>query len=194
MNNIEALKEYAKENQVPIIKDAGLSFLLEQIKKYSIKEVLEIGTAIAYSAINMALVGPNITTIERDQKMYNEAIKNISDFNLGNKIEVIYQDALEAFPLIKNKTFDLLFIDAAKAQYQKFFNLYTPLLKKGGIVICDNLLFHDLVNKEDLSDLSRSLRSLIKKIRLFKENLANNINFDTIFYDIGDGLSLSIKK
>ena len=152
MSNIESIKAYALENQVPIIKDAGLAFLLEQIKQFNVSSILEIGTAIGYSAIIMA------------------------------------------FDQVKDNQFDLLFIDAAKAQYQKFFDIYTPLVKKGGIVVCDNLEFHGLVANPDLSNCSRSLRALVRKLRNFRESLANNEAFQTKFYSIGDGMSVSIKN
>lgn len=194
MSNIESIKAYALENQVPIIKDAGLAFLLEQIKQFNVSSILEIGTAIGYSAIMMAQTGSNVVTIERDPKMYEEAQKNINSLNLTDKIKVIHADALMAFDQVKDNQFDLLFIDAAKAQYQKFFDIYTPLVKKGGIVVCDNLEFHGLVANPDLSNCSRSLRALVRKLRNFRESLANNEAFQTKFYSIGDGMSVSIKN
>ena len=194
MSNIESIKAYALENQVPIIKDAGLAFLLEQIKQFNVSSILEIGTAIGYSAIMMAQTGSNVVTIERDPKMYEEAQKNINSLNLTDKIKVIHADALMAFDQVKDNQFDLLFIDAAKAQYQKFFDIYTPLVKKGGIVVCDNLEFHGLVANPDLSNCSRSLRALFRKLRNFRESLANNEAFQTKFYSIGDGMSVSIKN
>lgn len=194
MSNIESIKAYALENQVPIIKDAGLAFLLEQIKQFNVSSILEIGTAIGYSAIMMAQTGANVVTIERDPKMYEEAQNNINSLNLTDKIKVIHADALMAFDQVKDNQFDLLFIDAAKAQYQKFFDIYTPLVKKGGIVVCDNLEFHGLVANSDLSNCSRSLRALVRKLRNFRESLANNEAFQTKFYSIGDGMSVSIKN
>lgn len=191
MNSIIELKKYAKENHVPIILDEGLDFLLETIKKYNVKDVLEIGTAIGYSAINMALIGATVTSIERDPKMYEQAIINVKDFNLADKIEIIFNDALT--PNLVNKEYDLLFIDAAKGQYEKFFNLYTPYLKKGGIVVCDNMNFHELTKVEDLSTLSRGVRGLVKKLNNFKTFLINNYKYKTTFYEIGDGITLSIK-
>lgn len=191
MNSIIELKKYAKENHVPIILDEGLDFLLETIKKYNVKDVLEIGTAIGYSAINMALIGATVTSIERDPKMYEQAIINVKDFNLADKIEIIFNDALT--PNLVNKEYDLLFIDAAKGQYEKFFNLYTPYLKKGGIVVCDNMNFHELTKVEDLSTLSRGVRGLVKKLNNFKTFLINNHKYKTTFYEIGDGITLSIK-
>lgn len=191
MNSIIELKKYAKENHVPIILDEGLDFLLETIKKYNVKDVLEIGTAIGYSAINMALLGTAVTSIERDPKMYEQAILNVKDFNLADKIEIIFNDALT--PNLVSKEYDLLFIDAAKGQYEKFFNLYTPYLRKGGIVVCDNMNFHELTKVEDLTTLSRGVRGLVKKLNSFKTFLKNNDEYKTTFYEIGDGMTLSIK-
>ncbi len=193
MNNIEEIKKYALENRVPILQDAGLSFLLETIKKYKVKTVLEIGTAIAYTSINLALNNVLVTTIERDETMYQKAKENVANLGLSDKINLIYGDALEVSKDIKG-IYDLIFIDAAKAQYEKFFNLYLPYLSEDGIIVCDNLDFHGLVDKEDLSNYSRSLRSLIKKIRNFKSFLSSNEQFETTFYNVGDGMSISIRK
>ena len=189
MDILKELKEYALLHKVPIIKDEGLDFLLKNIQKYNVKRVLEIGTAIGYSAIAMSKYA-SVLTIERNKEMINEAIKNFKKANSSN-ITLIEGDALE---VEVDGEFDLIFIDAAKAQYEKFFNKYTKLLKKGGLVICDNLSFHGLVqNKEE--NMSRNLRSLVRKIEAFNSFLLNNQDYEThIYYEIGDGVSLSIKK
>ena len=190
------LKEYAKENNVPIIFDEGLAFLEMIIRLYKPKKILEIGTAIGYSAIRMSqVVGSEIVTIERNEAMYNEAIKNIEKAGLANKIKVVYKDALEAFDDVKDNEFDMIFIDAAKAQYTKFFNLYTPLLSDKGIVVCDNMLFHGLVEDEaNYENQSRSVRGLIRKLLAFHQNLLENKEYTTSIFDIGDGMSVSVKK
>ena len=87
----------------------------------------------------------------------------------------------------------MIFIDAAKAQYIKFFVKFTKLLKKGGIVFTDNLLFHGLVYG-DKKDLSKNLRSLVTKIESYNDYLKNNQDFDSYFFKIGDGISVSVKK
>ena len=194
MELIEELKDYAHLNKVPIIQDAGLEFLLDSIKKYKPKRILEVGTAIGYSAINMALCGSEVITIERDPEMYKLALENIHKAALDDKIKVVFSDAKEALPLISNLSFDLIFIDAAKGSYQTFFDLYTPLLNENGMVICDNLDFHGLCAKEDLSDCSRALRSMIRKLNKFKEELKNNAGYTTSFNHCGDGMSISFKK
>ncbi len=191
-DNLNQMREYAIENYVPIIKDDGLMLLSQVIKLANVKEVLEIGTAIGYSAINMAKLGANVTTIERDSNMYDLAIKNIENSKLNN-INVIFGDALEQFDVLKDKRFDLIFIDAAKGQYKKFFEIYVPLLNEHGVVVCDNMIFHNSVNM-DTSEMSRSLRGLVNKLKMFTEFLINNNDFDTTIYEIGDGMAVSIKK
>ena len=190
-----SLREYANLNNVPIIKDAGLAMLEQTIMLNRPLRILEIGTAIGYSAIRMnRLIDSEIYTIERNEKMYNEATKNIKAINKENKIHIIYKDALEAFDDVKDLEFDMIFIDAAKAQYVKFFNLYTPLLKKGGVVFCDNMLFHGLVLDEaNYDNLSRSVRGLARKLKAFHDELLSNESYKTSIFDIGDGISISVK-
>ena len=189
------IRKYALENRVPIIKDKGMIFLKELIALKKPVNVLEIGTAIGYSAIMMAKDSNcNIYTIERDEKMYNEALKNVNEYKLNDQINIIYKDALEAFDDVKDIKFDLIFIDAAKAQYKKFFEIYTKLLNDNGMVVCDNMLFHGLVNDSNYENMSRSLRGLVRKLKDFHEYLLNNESYDSAIYDIGDGMAVSILK
>lgn len=185
------LREYAKINNVPIIQDEGLHFLRQMIILKQCKNILEIGTAIGYSSIQMAKLGANVDTIEINENMYNLAIENIKKANLENKINVFFKDALE-IDINDLKKYDLIFIDAAKAQYINFFNKFKVLLNDNGIIITDNLLFHGLVLEENIE--SRNLRQLIKKIRGYNTWLMEQKDFDTTIYNIGDGLALSIKK
>jgi len=189
---IEQIEEYAKNNNVPIMQKDGINFLTQYIKDNNIKNILEIGSAIGYSAIKMALVDPSIkvTTIERDIDRYNKAVENIKAFNLENRINIILGDALETNI---NDKFDLIFIDAAKSQYIKFFEKYEINLKQNGVIITDNLSFHGLV-EDDSKITNRNTKQLVRKIRNYIEFLKNNKNFDTIFYSIGDGVAISKKN
>lgn len=190
------LKEYAKEHQVPIIQEEGLAFLESILRLKQPKTILEIGTAIGYSAIRMhKACGARIVTIERNPEMVQLAQKNVKQAKLEHAIEIIEADALACFGQLKDRTFDLIFIDAAKAQYTHFFDLYTPLLSPFGAVICDNMLFHGLVeHQEDALNQSRSLRGLIRKLSSFHSYLLKHPNFDTSIFKIGDGMSISIKR
>lgn len=190
---IESIKSYALENNVPIMQDAGINYLTNYIKKNKIEKILEIGTAIGYSAIMMCLVDSDVevTTIERDEKRYLEAIKNIKKFKLEDRINLIYNDALE----VKiNDTYDLIFIDAAKAQNTKFFEKFERNLKSGGSIITDNMYFHGLVFKDEEEIGSRNLRQLVRKVKNYTLFLERNNKYDTEFLNIGDGLAISIKK
>ena len=186
---IENMKLYAEENNVPIITDEGINYIREYIKKHNIKNILEVGAAIGYSSILMALVDEDITitTIERDEKRYLEAVKNIKKCHLEDRINLLYKDA---FDVTLSDEFDLIFIDAAKAQNTRFFEKFEKNLSKNGTIITDNMNFHGLV--EDTESIkSRNLRALVRKVKNYHEFLQNNENYETEFLDIGDGLAIS---
>lgn len=187
------MEQYAKEHNVPIIEKDSIAFIMKFIKANDIKEILELGSAIGYSAILMASVKDDIklTTIERDELRYMECLKNVKNCGLQDKINVVCQDALEVN--LSGVSYDLIFIDAAKGQYTKFFEKYKYFLKPGGVIISDNLKFHGHVgNRNNIA--SRNLKQLVGKIENYIDFLKNNDEFETKFYDVGDGLSVSIRK
>jgi predicted O-methyltransferase YrrM len=187
------MEEYAKEHNVPIIEKESIAFIIKFIKANNIKEILEIGSAIGYSGILMASVNDDIklTTIERDEVRYMECLKNVKKCNMQDRINVVYQDALEVN--LSGVAYDLIFIDAAKGQYTKFFEKYKYFLKPGGVIISDNLKFHGHVgNRENIAN--RNLKQLVGKIENYIDFLKENEEFETKFYDVGDGLSVSIRK
>ena len=187
---IRQMKEYALDNNVPIMTEGGINYLTKYIKKNNIKNILEVGTAIGYSAILMCSVDEDIcvTTIERDEKRYLEALKNIKKAKLEDRIDLIYHDALE---VSVDGEYDLIFIDAAKAQNRNFFEKFKRNLKDDGTIITDNMNFHGLVNKDLESIESRNLRQLVRKVKEYKEFLEDNKEFTTEFFDIGDGIAVS---
>ena len=192
---LNELREYGINNNVQIIKNDGLALLLSIIRLKNVKRVLEIGTAIGYSSISMALENEDIyiDTIERNEKMYQQAVMNVKDFELEKRINVIFSDALE----VDEKSlayYDLIFIDAAKAQYIKFFEKFTPNLLPGGVVFTDNLLFHGLeeVPREEIE--SKNVRALVRKIDRYNNYLKDIEGFKTTFIEVGDGVALSVRK
>ena len=189
---LRVIEDYAHENNIPIMLSDGIEFLTDFIKKNNVKRILEIGSAIGYSAIRMALVSSDIhvVTIERDVLRYNEAVKNINDFNLNDRIDIRLADALECDV---DGEFDLIFIDAAKAQYIKFFEKYKSNLANNGVIISDNLSFHGMVDNID-SISNRNTRQLVGKIVKYIDFLKNNLEFDTEFISIGDGIGISKLK
>ncbi|WKB36874.1 O-methyltransferase [Terrilactibacillus sp. S3-3] len=161
------------------------------------QRILEIGTAVGYSAIKMCCSKSpytDIVTIERDEKMFHEASKNIKRLGLEKHIRLIFGDAGENLPEVEEEgPYDLIFIDAAKAQYRKFFNRYAPMLSKGGMVVSDNVLFHGLVVDPE-HETAKRLRRLAEKVNDYNHWLSEHPAFDTVFLTVGDGLSISTKK
>ena len=190
-SKIKEIRAYAKENKVPIMEEDGIKYLTSFIFKNRIKSVLEIGSAIGYSAIQMALVDPDIhiTTIERDEERYKEALKNIKKFNLENQIDVIFDDA---FNVELSGKYDLIFIDAAKSQSIKFFEKFKLNLDINGTIITDNINFHGLTKEKVIKN--RNTRQLVRKIKEYVEFLENNQEFTTYFISDGDGISISKRK
>lgn len=187
------MERYAKDYNVPIIEKESIAFIMKFIKEDNIKDILEIGSAIGYSAILMASVSDKVTvtTIERDDTRYMECLKNVKKCELEKRINVVCQDALEMN--LSGVSYDLIFIDAAKGQYTKFFEKYKYFLKPGGVIITDNLKFHGHVgNRNNIA--SRNLKQLVGKIENYIDFLKNNDEFETKFYDVGDGLSVSMRK
>lgn len=186
------MKDYAEKHNVPIMNEQGINYLTSYCIKNKVKKILEIGTAIGYSSILMALTSEDVevTTIEKDNLRYLEAVKNVKKFGLQDRINLIYNDALD---VKVTGEYDLIFIDAAKSQNIKFFEKYKRNLKDGGAIITDNMKFHGLVDQEEKIE-SRNLRQLVRKIKEYKEFLENNKEFNTLFKDIGDGLAVSTRK
>lgn len=193
MNNIKAIKSYAKQNKVPIIEDDGLAFLIDTIKENQISDILEIGSAIGYSSIMMAMVHDDIhiDTIERDDRSYQQASENIKDMQLTERINIYHDDALTFDEVLLNRQYDLLFIDAAKAQYQKFFEKYEVLLKPGGLVVIDNVNFHGFVDERVAS--SKNTRQLAQKIKKFRDWLWTREDYEVSKHDVGDGIMVARK-
>ena len=191
--DIKLMKEYAKVNNVPIMMEEGINFLTNFIIKHQIRNILEVGTAIGYSAILMALVNPNIkvTSIERDHERYLEAVKNVKKFNLEDRITLIYNDA--SLVELSDK-YDLIFIDAAKGKNMTFFKKFSKNLDNKGFIVTDNINFHGYVNMDESEIKTRNLRGLVRKIKDYINFLKENDDYQTQFHEIGDGISVSTKK
>ena len=190
------MKQDAQDFDVPIIQDQGLELMLQLLRIKQPQSILEIGTAIGYSSLMMARHLPNthIVSIERDPKRYNEAIAYHERSTIKEQVTLIEADALEiANEELPIQKYDVIFIDAAKAQYQKFFEKYEPLLKEDGMIISDNLIFHGHIFDNNQKQ-SRNLKQLVRKINRYNDWLANHPNYDTLLLPIGDGVAISLKK
>ena len=191
------MEHFAKETNVPIMELNGIDTMLHFMKIRGVQSICEVGTAIGYSALRMATVLPEakICTIERDQERYELAKGYISRSEQSNQIKLLFGDALEVEEEVaKYAPFDALFIDAAKGQYQRFFEIYEKYVVSGGIVFSDNVLFKGLLEEKIDEIESKRTRQLVSKINRYNEWLVENEKFDTVIIPTGDGLAVSIKK
>lgn len=190
------LKKYAVENNVPIIRDETRDFLRLIINIKNIENILEIGTAIAYSTLVMhkANAKANIFTIENYNKRIRDAKNNIAKYFNEDKITLIEEDAgVYLKECTKNEFFDLVFLDAAKGQYINWLSDIKRVMKKGGILIADNI-FKDGEILESKFLIKKRDRTIHKRMRDFLYQIKHDENFITYIYNLGDGVSISIKK
>ncbi|GAJ58073.1 caffeoyl-CoA O-methyltransferase [Geobacillus thermoleovorans B23] len=194
--DIEEMEQYAYRHRIPIMDPVSVEVLLFILKLIRPRRILEIGTAIGYSAIRMAKALPDarIVTIEKDRERYERARFYIEKTNTKRQIEAVLGDALAVEAGVAAAApFDVLFIDAAKGQYERFFTLYEPFVAAGGLIISDNVLFKGLVAAEAPAD-NRRLWNIARKIRRYNEWLMSRSGYDTVIIPVGDGLAISKKR
>ena len=195
MNKIELekIKIKALENHVPIIMDDTLKVIAEILKENQPKRILEIGTAVGYSAICFSEYLADegiIDTIERDEQRIAEAKENFKKTEVQNKINLYEGDALDILPTLNNK-YDIVFIDAAKGKYPFFLEQALRMINKNGIIIADNILYKGYV----MSDYNEhKQRTAVRNLREYIAKVNNNINIDTQILEVGDGLAISKMK
>lgn len=194
--SIKQIERQAEQDFIPIMDPLAINFLMQIIRMKQPKSILEIGTAIGYSALRMNEAYPNakITSIEQNHDRVTAAINNINAQNKTEQIKVVHDDALTYMLKLANvnEKFDLVFIDAAKSKYKQFFEAAVSLLCKNGIIITDNVLFKGYVYKN--KDAKTKHRKLAKKVDSFNKWLAAHPDFMTSIVPIGDGVAISIKK
>lgn len=192
---ISEIEQYAKEHNVPIMELVGIEAMLQILRIQNPTKILEIGAAIGYSAIRMANAAKeaSIITIERDKERFEKALINIKKSNTEKQIQIFFGDALELIAEISAKgPFDVLFIDAAKGQYKRFFESYEHLLSPNGLIITDNVLFKGLVINEEIEN--KRIRSLVKKIKAYNRWITSHPDYETVILPVGDGLAISKKR
>ncbi|WP_232225582.1 O-methyltransferase [Oceanobacillus manasiensis] len=190
---IEEMEAEALTDRVPIMDKVSMHFVTQLIRMYQPKRILEVGTAIGYSALRMLQANPetSIITIERDEKRYKQAVENIHQQGKEDNISVILGDALEEIAKLDGM-FDLVFIDAAKGQYKRFFELSKPLLSSSGVILSDNVLFKGYVAEPEKAT-GRHIK-MVEKIRDYNKWLMQHPNFSTSIVPIGDGVAISVRK
>lgn len=194
-NDIIDLKNQALANNVPIIRDETKQFLRMLLNIYKPSQILEIGTAVAYSTLVMhrTCKDAQIVTVENYKKRIEEAKKNIDTYFDKDKIKLIESDAGEYLKNIKDIEFDFIFLDAAKGQYINWITDIKRLLHKGSILVSDNI-FKDGEVIESKFLIKKRDRTIHKRMREFLNYISKDKDFETYIFNIGDGISVSIKK
>ena len=192
-NKLEKIKQKALDEHIPIIMDDTLLEIEKRMKELKPTKILEIGTAVGYSAICFSkFLGDNgkIDTIERDTDRANEALDNIKKMELEDKINVIIGDAVEILPTL-NEKYDMIFIDAAKGKYPFFLKESLRLLADHGTIFADNILYKGYV----MSDYNKhKQRTAVRNLREYIAETTQNPNLETKILEIGDGLAVTKTK
>ncbi len=192
--HIAEMERFAKENDVPISQPESIRLVEVLLKIAGAKKILELGTAIGYSAIRMTKAcGGEVVTVELSGEMAAEAEKNFKRAGVCDKVTLIKGDArqiLEEMP--GEEIFDVIFVDAAKGQYMEFFAHCERLLKKGGVLISDNVLYKGMTATDEL--VVRRKITIVRRLRKYLEMLKENKRFSTALLPIGDGVALSFKE
>ena len=194
--NIEELnkiKEKALEDHIPIIMDDTLEVIEDYLKEKNVDRILEIGTAVGYSAICFTKVLSEegiIDTIERDEKRVKQAKINIEKAEVKDKINIYEGDAVEILPTL-NEKYDVVFIDAAKGKYPFFLKEALRMIKENGVIFADNILYKGYV----MSDYNKhKQRTAVRNLREYIKEVSENPNLDTEILEVGDGLAISRLK
>ena len=189
----QEIKRKALEDHVPIIMDDTLEVIDNILKEKKPEKILEIGTAVGYSAICFSRYLDNkgiIDTIERDTDRVQQARKNIKDMDLDDKINILEGDAVEILPTLDEK-YDVVFIDAAKGKYPFFLKEALRMLAEGGIILADNILYKGYV----MSDYNKhKQRTAVRNLREYIKEISENPELETEILEVGDGLAISKLK
>ncbi len=190
---LEKIKQKALEEHIPIIMDDTLEVIEKYLKENKPHKILEIGTAVGYSAICFTEIlaeDGQIDTIERDTQRVKEAKENIKKAEVENKINIYEGDAVEILPTLKNK-YDVIFIDAAKGKYPFFLKEALRMLNENGIIFADNILYKGYV----MSDYNKhKQRTAVRNLREYIKEVNENPELETEILEVGDGLAISKKK
>lgn len=191
---LKDLECYAKENSVPIVQKETAKFLELMVTIKKPKKILELGTAIGYSAVLMYLTSDKnceITTVERDTEMIERAKSNIEKYGFQNNIKILEGDCLEVLENL-NDSYDMIFMDAGKGHYNHFLPHCLRLLKKDGIIVADNVLFRGMVASKDL--IKRRKITIVKRMKSYLDMVSNDKDLITSVLPMGDGIAVTTRR
>lgn len=188
------LRKYAEENNVPIVQKETARFLEVMLGIIRPKSILELGTAIGYSAMlmyNSAGTEPMVTTIERSEEMISIAKENITKYNLEDRINIKEGDCLDIIKELDGK-YDVIFLDAAKGHYNQLLEQCLRLLNDDGVIIADNVLFRGMVASDDL--VKRRKITIVKRMRTYLDMVSSDDRLITTVIPMGDGIAVTRRR
>ena len=196
MEVLEQLEKFARENHIPVLLDDSAKFLAEFVTKKQFQNILEIGTAVGYSGSIMLLSSTKarLTTIEKNEESFNNAINTFDKLDLTNRVTQILGDGFEEIQKLrqeKNK-YDLIFLDGPKGQYLFYYPILLDMLEENGCLLVDNVLFKGLVRSNE--DVGHKKRAMITKLRKFLNEIETREDLQTTIHEIGDGVAEIYKK
>lgn len=200
--NLNALRAEAEKHEIPIILRDTEGLLLNFLRIRKPRRILEIGAAVGYSAICFAAVLPEaeIVSLERSEKMYLKALENVERFGLSGRIRIKKGDAVESLKEMKaqiadteQEGFDLVFIDAAKSYYRKFWDCSIPLCRRGAVILSDNVLIKARTASDEFIT-ERRQKTSVRRMREYLSYITRLDYADTAVIAVGDGVAVSVLK
>ncbi len=193
MVNLAELEKFARERYIPVMLDDTKELLFDTVKNAKPLRILEIGTAIGYSGIVMLSAAPNaiLNTIELDENVAKMAKENFAKAQMSDRVNLFVGDAREIVTLLTGE-YDFIFMDGPKGQYEVFLPYLTDVLKVGGTLVCDNVLYKGLV--EHIPDNKRHKHiTVARNMNAFLQDITHNRRYKTVLHRIGDGVTVSVK-
>lgn len=187
----DLIEQSARERYIPVILDESKDELIKLVEKIKPKRILEIGTAIGYSGSLMLISAKDavLDTVELLEERREEALKNFERFGVSSRVNSYLGDAMELVPeIIKDKCYDLVFIDGPKSKYWEYLTMVLDNITKGGYVFCDNVLFRGMVANGKKPP--HKFRTIVVGMRRFLENIKNSADFRTEIMEKGDGIAI----
>ena len=190
---LQDLQQFARSRYIPVMLDDTKELLFNTVSKLKPTRILEIGTAIGYSGIVMLSASEHATlnTIELDEQTAALARKNFAEFGVASRVNIFVGDARQIVPQLTG-SYDFIFLDGPKGQYETFFPYLTELLEVGGTLVCDNVLYKGLVEHVPENKRHKHI-TVARNMRAFLDDVTTNARYSTTLYRIGDGVTISTK-
>ena len=187
------MEKFARERYIPVMLDDTKELLFNTVKNAQPRRILEIGTAIGYSGIVMLSASEHATlnTIELNEQSAALARKNFEEFGVGERVNIFVGDAREIVRMLTG-SYDFIFLDGPKGQYEVFLPYLTDLLEVGGTLVCDNVLYKGLVEQIPADKRHKHI-TVARNMHAFLEDITKSPRYDTVLHRIGDGVTVSVK-